>query len=372
MLPGRGRSVSGRAGVTADSAFRQSAVWAALRLRADLISTLPIDVFRMVGAVQIEVPKPPVIVAPSGKRISMREWMYSTQIDLDRVGNCYGIISETDGAGLPKRIDLVAHTDVAVLVRDDVVSYRIKNVTYAEEDIWHERQFTLPGFVMGLSPVAHAAWSGGLYTSAQAFAERWFQNNGVTPSGILRNLTKVIDPREADKVKDRYKLAIEGGDLFVVGKDWEYSTAPAAAADARFLEQMNYSDIDAVRFFGVPGDLIEVQNQGSSITYANITQRNLQFLILNLGPAIVRREDALTRMVGAPRFVKLNSAALLRMDPAATSAMLGAEVAARLTAPSEARALMNRAPFTDSQLAEFAVLFPKGGTPAAPQTKDIQ
>lgn len=369
LLPARAGSTKSRV-VSSDNALRQSAVWAALRLRADLISTFPVDAFRKVGKVQVEIPKPPVLLNPGGARITMREWLYSSQIDLDRVGNCYGIIREIDGGGRPKRIDLVPHSDVTVLVKNDVITYRIKNHIYEESEIWHERQFTVAGLAVGLSPVAHAAWSLGLWQSAQEFGLEWFSNNGQVPSGHLKNIKKVLGDGEADRVKARYKVAVEGGDVFVTGNDWEFTTKNAAAADAKFLESQNYSDVDAVRFFGVPGDLIEVQNKSASITYANITQRNLQFLIMNLGPAIVRREEALTRMVGAPRFVKLNTAAILRMDPESVSKTLIAEVNGRITAPSEARALMDRAPFTDDQLAEFAALFPKGGTVTAPQTKE--
>jgi hypothetical protein len=55
--------------------------------------------------------------------------------------------------------------------------------------------------------------------------------------------------------------------------------------------------------------------------------------------------------------VKLNSDALLRMDPETRAKMLGQEIKDRMLAPSEARALQNRQPYTDEQLAEFDRLF---------------
>lgn len=60
--PAAQRSVS----VTGESAMRHSAVWACLRLRADLISTMPVDVFRRSGGVQVEVTKPSLLVTPDG------------------------------------------------------------------------------------------------------------------------------------------------------------------------------------------------------------------------------------------------------------------------------------------------------------------
>lgn len=360
------RSSWGKGGaVTSKTAMRQSAVWAAVTLRADLMSSFPIDVFRRAAGIQIEVPKPPVLVTPSGDQLTMREWMYSSQMDLDRAGNTYGIILERDAFGIPARIDLVAHDAVTVRVKGDVVTYIVKGKTYAADEIWHERQYTIPGLVMGLSPIANAAWSLGLWQSAAEFAADWFGNYGMIPSGTLKNTKKTLAPGEADIIKARYKASRQAADIFVTGNDWEFATNGAVIADAKFLEAQGASDQDAARFFGVPGDMIDVASKGSSITYANITQRNLQFLITKMGPAVGRREDALSALTAAGRFVKLNTSSILRMDPETTSRILINEVQGKLTAPSEARALMNRAPFTPAQIAEFEALgIVASGTPA--------
>lgn len=338
--------------------MRNSVVWACTRLRANLISSMPVDVFRKVNGAHVPAVTPPVLVNPGGARVDIGEWLYSSQMDLDRVGNSYGIITERDGVDLPRRIDLVSHTEVVVRIRDGVITYRIGNKVYDEADIWHERQYTVPGLIMGLSPIAYSAWQLGLWESTVHFAADWFSNNGMIPSGHLRNLQRTLEDGEADKVKQRYKAAVEGGDIFVTGRDWEFSTKSTPTVDASFMEQERHTDRDIVRFFDVPGDLVEVNSSGASITYANITQRNLQFLIMSLGPAVKRREAALSKLVSDPRFVKLNSNALLRMDPKTTSEMLVAEVAGRITAPSEARALMNRAPLSTEQLQEFKDLWP--------------
>lgn len=359
-------------GVSSKRALRQSAVWAAITLRADLMSSFPIDVYRKAAGIQVEVPKPPVLVTPSGDGIgdpSMREWMYSTQMDLDRVGNCYGIISELDGAGKPRRIDLVSHEDVTVQSKNGVIKYLIKGKKYDAWEIWHEKQYTLPGLAMGLSPIAYAAWSLGLWASAAEFAADWFGNQMMIPTGTLRNTEKTLAPDKVSIIKKRYKETREAADIFVTGKDWEFVTNSAAAADAKFLETQAASDQDVARFFGVPGDMIDVATKGSSITYANITQRNLQFLITKMGPATARREDALSSLLPAPRFVKLNTSSILRMDPETQSRILINEVNGKITAPSEARGLMNRMPFTPDQIAEFEQLgIIAAGTPAPATT----
>lgn len=368
QIPQRPTQRAGTAVVTADTALRHSAVWACLRLRANLVSTMPVDLYRRVGGIQVEVPTPPVLLNPGGSRIpDIVEWMYSTQFDLDRSGNTFGIITAKDGLGFPARIELVPVADVTVKVRGGKLSkYRIGNEDFNPEQIWHERQYTLSGMHVGLSPVAYAAWSIGEYLSVQQFALDWF-GNGAVPSAHLKNTNKTVDPDAADEIKRRFKAATSNGDLFVTGLDWDYKMIQAEAAGSDWIEAKRYGIGDIARFFDCPGDLIDAAVSGSSITYANMTQRNLQFLVMALGPAIIRRENALSSLTSRPRFVKLNTDALLRMDPATRAAMLRTQIESRQLAPSEAREIEDRPPFTEAQLAEFDRLFGKGTSPT-PQT----
>lgn len=366
---------SSRVHVTNETALRNSAVWACLRLRADLMSSFPIDVYRYVNRIQVEVPKPPVLISPGGSEVGMKEWMYSTEFDLDRGGNCFGVITERsgvigpDGRGLPGRIEL---TELgAVTIRGTgatITKFVINGTEYEPWEIWHEKQYTVAGLPLGLSPVAYAAWTIEETLSAQQFARDWFAA-GAVPLAELKNTAKTVDKDQARIAREQFRAAVDSSGLFVHGMDWEYKPIQAVASQSAFLEARQYGATDIARFFGCPSDLIDAAVSGSSITYANMTQRNLQFLIMNLGPAVGRREDAFSRkLVSGPRFVKLNTDALLRMDPEARARTIGARITARTLAPSEARALDNLPPFTDDQLAEFDRLFGARSVPAQPTT----
>jgi len=359
LIPARTEQRSGSAVVTNDTAMRHSAVWACLRLRANLISTMPVDVYRKVDGIQVEVPKPPVLSKPGGERVEMPEWLYSSQVDLDRAGNCCGLITAVDGLGFPARIELVPIGEVTVRRRKGVLKYRIAGVEYDPGEVWHEKQYTLAGLPFGLSPVAYAAWSIGEYLSIQEFALDWF-GTGAVPSAHLKNTSKTIDPGTANETKRRFKAAVRNRDLFVTGSDWEYKMIQAEQAGSDWIEAKQFGIADIARFFDCPSDLIDAAVSGSSVTYANMTQRNLQFLTMSLGPAVTRRENALSSLTSKPRFVKLNTNALLRMDPQTQASVLKTQIDARTLAPSEARAYYDRPPFTDVQLAEFDRLFGKG------------
>jgi HK97 family phage portal protein len=371
VIPDRPRtngSGAAVARVNEDTAMRHSAVWACLTLRADLVSTMPVDAYRMVGDIQVEVPKPPVLVKPGGKKVKIKEWMYSSQMDLDRAGNVCGLITARDGLGFPAVVELQELAATRIWVKNGEISkFRFHGVEYSPDEVWHEKQYTIAGVPVGLSPVTYAAWSISQYLTAQQFAMDWF-TSGAIPAAELKNTAKTVTPKESADIKARFKATVGPGDVFVHGNDWEYSPLQAIENDTTWINTQQYGIPDIARFFGVPSDLIDAAVSGSAVTYANIVQRNLQFLIMKLGPAVGRREDALADLLPAPRFVKLNSDALLRMDPQMRAQVLGQQVRDRLRAPSEQRAIDNLPPFTDEQLAEFDRLY---GPPKSPTTNQI-
>lgn len=351
-----GRRVSGPA--SADTANRQSVVWAAIHRKASLLSSMPVDVFRRINGVAIEAPKPSVLVEPwqyaEGQPETIAEWIYSSQRALESHGNSVGLIHAWDGMGIPSQIELIEPEAVRFRVsRRRITEYRIHGEVVPARNIWHERMYGGP---VGLSPIAYAALT--LYgaEAAQRFAADWFGGDAV-PGAILRNAEKTIDPTSSDAIKDRFRAAIATGDLFVVGKDWEYDPIQAKAVESGFIEMMNVSDAALCRFFGIPAGEVDVPVASSTINYANIQQANLQLLVKHLGPSVDAREDALSRLTARPRFVKLNRSSLLAMDDKTRAEVNQLQINARTLTPSEAREKDDRAPLTPEQIAEFDALF---------------
>jgi len=363
----------GRVAVNADTAQHHSAYWAALRLRANLISSLPVDGFRKLpgSGIQVEAPLSPLFETPCGDDSFWDEWVWATQYDLDRYGVTVGVITERFGTGLPARIDLLPAGSVRIKGSGwqiEEVSYRGTTYTGPDlRDIYIEHQYRIAGVPVGLDPIAAAAWSIGSYLSASQFIRDYF-GNGAFPSGTLRNTVRTIPPEESGAVRDRFVASVADREPAVFGKDWERTPAAAPEAADAWLNLQQASAVDLSRYLDVPADLIDAAVSGQSITYANMSQRNTQALVMSLGPAINRRERRWSRLLPRPRFVKLNTDAFLRMDPETRARVLNAAIAARRLAPSEVRALDNNEPFTPEQIAEFAALF--GDPNRKPQSKE--
>lgn len=352
------RRTAALADVTRSRSLQASVKWACLRLRADLVSTLPVDVFRQrPDGLMVEVARPPVLTMPDGKR-DWSDWAFQTQWDLDDVGNTFGVITAVDGNNRPAIIEPVAVEKVTVRVKGGVVSYVIDGESVDPERVWHERQFPAAGSVLGLSPTAYAALALSGTLEASQFIADWFAGKAI-PAAHLRNAEKVLNTKDATEVKQLFEETVRTGDVFVTGKDWEYSMLGAKASEAAFLDALKATAPDLTRFYGVPGDVVDVESSTGNITYANVTQRNLQLLTLNMGPTITRRERAFTHHLTARgQVVKLNTDAMLRMDPTAKGQAMDAAIESRRMTVTEARALDNRPPLTPEQEAEFDRLFP--------------
>ncbi len=363
QIPSRQPERRGLVNITNDTALRNSAVWACLRTRADLISSLPLDCFREVGGVEVEVPTAPVLEFPDGKHWPYHHWMWASEFDLDRAGNTIGVITERNALGLPARIKLYPTGLCSVYQRRhmDEHRYRIDGVEYTPNEVWHERQFPVAGLPVGLSPVAYAAWTLQENLSMQQFALDWFGGGGM-PKAHLKNSKKSLDAgpanNEARRVKDRYNATISNGDVWVTGNDWEINFLQGQTMGQEWLEGRRATVPEVCRYFGCPADVIEAAiDAPGSITYQTALQRNLQLLVIHLGPAIDRREKALSTLLPRPRKVRLNSNALLRMDPETQVKVIDARIKNRTMTVTEGREMYNLPPLTPEQEEEFVRLF---------------
>ena len=336
---------------TPQDALGISAVWAAVRLRADLVSTFPIETYRNVDGMRVDVGATPFINSPD-----FMEFMASSQRELDMTGNSIGTINSFYVNNVPADITLYPSASCQVMIRDNTLyKYRIAGKEYDPSVVWHEKQFTMSGLHVGLSPVEYAAFSLSQYATVQEFASQWFAS-GNGPRVSLKNTAKAIDSKAATIAKEQWKATQNMGEPFVHGNDWEYSFIQAQSASNDWLEAQRFGLTEAARFFGVPADLLDAAMSGDHVTYANVVQRNLQFLIMNLGPAVRRRENALSQLLPRPRSIRFDENALLRMDPVTVAQVIDIKVRGKVMAPSEARALDNLPPFTLEQIAEFNAL----------------
>jgi len=349
------RGVGGRAGraVGWSGALSIPAVWSAVRLRANVIASLPVQVYRDRDGLPQRITGnavPSVLGMPSAA-FDMTSWLAASQLSLDLRGNAYGrIVARDEGrTWLPTQIELVHPDDVTVTERrDGTIEYRFAGKPVDPFEVWHERCNEQPGSVVGMSPITAAAHALGITLRAEDYGGA-FYDEAMTASGLLSSEAP-IDETQARIAKARVLAAQQGREPLVLGGNWTYKPLSISPTDAAYLEVLARGDVDAARLFDVPGEMIEANTSGSSITYANREQRVQDLLAFRLGPAIARRERALSRLTVRGQYVKLNTASLLRADLTTRYQSYERGLRNGFLALEEVRALEDREPLTDAQL----------------------
>jgi HK97 family phage portal protein len=174
-----------------------------------------------------------------------------------------------------------------------------------------------PGADVGYAPVEAARQSIGSGMAAQEYAAR-FLDQDSTPGGVIEvpsdmppEKTSEMARSWARKHAGKQKTGLPG--VLVGGATWKQTAV--TNEQAQFLESRGFTaaEIAAQMFLIDPADL-GIAVQGTSLTYANISERNLRCVQVTFLPWIVRLERALTSLMPAGQYVKFNLGGLLRGD----------------------------------------------------------
>jgi HK97 family phage portal protein len=357
------RSWSGE-NVTPDKAMRLSAVWACVRVLADVVSTMPIDVFRGQGPTRVEVlPKPQVVANPS-LRVGAIEWKYQGMVSALLRGNAYGAV-QGEAHGYPTTVEWI-NPDMVIVTQPrpfDPLEYTVGGVKQPSGSILHFRARTLPGSPIGLSPIDYHRQAIGVGLAAQKFGAQWF-GDGAHPSAVLESDQR-IDEDTAKTIKARFLAAVKGRrEPAVLGAGVKYQQIQVSADESQFLSTMRMTVEEICRIFGVPPEMIAgaVEGKGSHISYANEEQRNLEFLKIGLVPWLARWEEFLTGILPRPQYVKFNPASLLRADTKTRFETHAIALENHFETIDEVRDLEDRAPLANGE--EFPPLKTPGPAPA--------
>jgi HK97 family phage portal protein len=289
---------------------------------------------------------------------SLVAWLFQCMTSLQLRGNAYGLVVARDARMVPIKILWIHPDRVQVDETHGAPIYSIDGREVAAFDVVHIPAYVFPGSIVGLSPVELFRRQFDTGHAAQEFEASFF-DRGVAPAGVLRNTVKqTLAPGEGDIAKSRFKAAVAGRDIFVTGKDWEWTGLSVSAADATFLEAIEATATQVAAIFRVSPEDIGGKT-GYSRTYQTLVQEMQKFATRTLLPWTTRIEDALNALLPKPQYVKFNLDALSRAD--LLTRMQAHDIATRigLETNDEARGLEERPPLTPEQIDQWQNLYAK-------------
>lgn len=343
-----------------DAALRQQTVWSCTNLISSVMSMMPPYAYS--GAPQgygdaNRMRNQPVLLNNPSSRGDIMDFIYMGTMSLLLRGNLYGIIVDRDSAGRATQIELQHPDQVRVKELDDgTVEYTVRSTRVSPADMWHKAVFRMPGKVSGLSPIQYASRTIHLSEAAKSFGSRFFEDGGH-PSGLIVNDgsdMREISADDARTIKDRFMAAVHGSrEPIVMGGGWKYQPISVNPEESQFLNTQKWTDNQICRVFLVPPEMVGVASEGSAITYANVENRMLDFLVRTMSFWIIRWERWLGWELPGRQYVKFDDRALLKTDFLSRLRGYHMMVGSRAFTQDEVRALEDMPPLTPAQQAQI-------------------
>jgi len=345
-------------GVTVDetTAVNLPAVYKCVSLNSETIASLPIDTFAKRGEVRVPYTEPAWLREPNPLQ-TQAEFIAMSQASLDLDGNCFWM-KTIDALGRLAGLSILAPTAVEVRVEElngraeviYMVNLRSGREALSSREVLHLRALTLPGELRGLSPIKCAQQTIGIGLAAEQFGAQFF-GSGATLSGVIEtpsNLTK----EQADRLKESFTKK-HGGiskshaiGILSGGAAWKpLSVNPE---EAQFLASRSYTATEIANLFGCPPEFVAGSGmEGAKGYVSGLHMRLRMWYLTGLLPRITRLEDALSSLLPRPAYVKFNTNALLRMDPAERTNFYAAAQLGQWMTRNEIRALEEMDPMED-------------------------
>lgn len=339
--------------ITSETVFQVNAVFSAISLISDTISTLPLDSYiRRDGARFPFRPRPEWVTQPD---VNLpREAFYNQAIvSLLLDGNAF-IRVFSNQRGEP--INLTVLNPATVVVRRNGLG-QLQFVVEGEDapltsdEIVFIPDVMKPGDIRGVSRIKAAGETFGLALALERYASTFF-GQGTNLNGVIefpgmlnqeqaQQLAASFDSRHKGWKKGHRTGVLAGGAKFVSTQiDPEKST---------LVDSRNQSIADIARIFNVPPHLLGL-NVGMS--YASVEQTNLAWVTHGLRPVIAKLEGALSPLLrrspgGAGAFIKFNIDGLLRADLQSRTAAYSTMLQSGAMSINEVRSLEDMRPIDD-------------------------
>jgi len=342
--------VSSGAVVTQQTALGVPAVLACVRLFADMLGRLPLELYQ-------DTPRGPEkatkhashsVVNWPGDWHTAFELRHLVMMNVGLGGNGYLRAHRASRGGPVAELEWLPPYSVRAekLQENRFVTYRVEREKglFTRADIVHVRALSTDG-VLGLSPVTLLRESIGTSITQREKAGQ-ILNNGERFSGILE-ADRALKPDQLDLIRREWqKFHEQAGNTgrvpILSGGVSFKSVSGMSAADAQFLESRRFELQEIARAYGIPAFLIGDTTANTSWG-SGIEQQNLGFLDYALEPWLVNFEQALnytllTRAEHAAGYsFKFDREELERGRLPAATAFVTAMRNAGIFSPNEAR-----------------------------------
>jgi HK97 family phage portal protein len=306
--------------VNPETVFKVNAIFSAVSLISDTISTLPVDSYiRRDGARFAFRPRPAWVQQPDID--TTKEAFYGSLIvSLLLDGNGFVRVFR-DGSG--RVINMTVLNPSKVEIRKNKVGEVVyinqdENKPLTKNEIIHIPDVVRPGEIRGISRVIALKDNFGLALALESYAARFF-GQGATTQGLIEfpgNLTPEQAKQLVDGFDARHRGFRKAHKTGVLSGGAKYVNTSVENDKAQFIDSRRMAVEDVARAFNIPPHLLGLPGTN---TYSSVEQNNIAFVTHTLRPIVQKLESAFTPLMtnepgGSTAFIKFTLDGLLRGD----------------------------------------------------------
>lgn len=321
-LFGTQKAATGKS-VTPSTAMQASAVYACVRVLAETIASLPLNVYRITKDGKEKAYDHPlyyILHDRANEEMTSFTFRETMMTHLLLWGNAYAEI-EYDQMGNVKGLwPLMPDSTTVERNEKNELQYRVVLPDGTGAILPKERVLHIPGLgfngITGLSPIAMARESIGLSLAAEEFGARFF-GNGAKPGGVLEHPGK-LSKEAVEKLRNSWNQMHQGLSnqhrIAILEEGMSYKQIGIPPEDAQFLQTRKFQIEEIARIYRVPLHLIQDLEHA---TFSNIEHQSIDFVVHTIRPWLVRWEQAINcKLFGTSTkfFAEFNVEGLLRGD----------------------------------------------------------
>lgn len=309
--------------VNNESALRFSATYAAIRVRAENMASLPKTIRQKTdkGWIEVDHPVTRLIAIKPNRYTNVTDFWKMIFSTLDGWGNAFAYI-ERNNSGVPVALHQLHPSMVQVTVNRNGYKYfqvrgsKMWDGVYPDEDMLHFMLLTYDG-ITGVNPIEANASSFAKALAARKFGGEFFKKGGNVRA-ILETEGKMSEP-EYESFMKHFKDSSNNFDTPLLEYGIKYKQVGVSPMAAQLLSTEEFSITDIARIFNVPPHMIGDLTRS---TFSNIEQQTIQFAQFSVRPTVKCAETELecklfTDQEQAHTSVKFDINGLMRGDMAA-------------------------------------------------------
>ena len=325
-----GGTTSGKA-VTERSAMQMTAVYSCVRILAEAVAGLPLNLYHYTGdgGKEKAIGHPLYLLLHDEPNPEMSSFVFRETLMTHLLlwGNAYAQIIR-NGKGevvalyplMPNKMTVDRDERGQLYYsyqrsNDEAVRSKDQTVILRPSDVLHIPGLGFDGLV-GYSPIAMAKNAIGMAIACEEYGAKFFAN-GAAPGGVLEHPGTIKDPQ---RVRESWQSTFGGSGnankIAVLEEGMKYTPIGISPEQAQFLETRKFQINEIARIFRVPPHMVGDLEKSS---FSNIEQQSLEFVKYTLEPWVIRWEQSIQRTLltqeeKSAYFVKFNLEGLLRGD----------------------------------------------------------